>query len=111
MCHGPTKLLLLIDLWGEKGCLKGDFLEIPKIENGTKIDQWRQDRHWETLSRSGFEKTLKVNERHLPISVKIICVRMLGLCGADSMRDPGITLASATLAGKAAEKRKTCLKY
>ena len=36
--------------------------------------------------------------RTLAISVKTICVRMLGLCEADSMRDPGTTLASATLA-------------
>jgi hypothetical protein len=44
---------------------KGSFLEIPKIGNGIKIDQWRQDRHWDplkTLSGSGFEKTRKINE-------------------------------------------------
>jgi hypothetical protein len=44
---------------------KGAFLEIPKIGNGTKIDQWRQDRHWDplkTLSGSGFVKTRKINE-------------------------------------------------
>ena len=51
-------------------------------------------------------------ERHrrppmtLAISVKTICARMLVLCEADSMCDPGTTLASATLAQKAAYK--TC---
>ena len=54
-------------------------------------------------------------ERHLrtpntlAISVKTICMRMLVLCKADSMCDPGTTLASATLAQKAAEQ--TCPKY
>ena len=49
-------------------------------------------------------------ERHrrtpmtLAISVKAICVRMLGLCEADSMRDAGTTLSSATLAQKTAEQ-------
>ena len=49
-------------------------------------------------------------ERHrripktLAISVKTIRERMLILCEADSMRNPGTTLASATLAQTAAEK-------
>ena len=38
------------------------------------------------------------------ISVKTICVRMLCLCKADSMRDADTTLASAALAQKAAEQ-------
>ena len=42
----------------------------------------------------------RLTPRTLGISVKIICVRMLDLCEADSMRDPGTTLASATLAQK-----------
>ena len=36
------------------------ILEVPKIENGTKTDRWRQDRHRDPLnmlSGSGFEKT------------------------------------------------------
>ena len=42
------------------------------------------------------------NSRHWPFQL-IIYARMLGLCEADSMRDPGTTLASAaTLAQKAA---------
>ena len=49
-------------------------------------------------------------ERHrrtpktLAISVETICVRMLGLSEADSMHDPGTSLAAATLAQKTAEK-------
>jgi hypothetical protein len=49
----------LFDLSGGNNVPKGDFLEIPKIGTGTKIDQWRQDRHRDplkTLSGSGFEK-------------------------------------------------------
>ena len=55
----PIKPLLLIYPLGEKGSPKVYFLEIPKIENVTKIDQWRQDRHQDplkTLSGNGFEK-------------------------------------------------------
>ena len=47
--------------------------------------------------------------RTLAISVKTICVRMLGLCKADSMRDLSTTLASASLAQKAAEQ--SCTKH
>ena len=45
-------------------------------------------------------RTLKT----LAISVNTLCVRMLGLREADSMRDPGTNLASVTLAQKTAEK-------
>ena len=41
------------------------FLEIPKIENGTKTARWRQDWHWDplkTLPGSCFEQTWKINE-------------------------------------------------
>ena len=39
---------------------KGVFLETPDIENGTQIDQRRQDRHQDPLKKlpgSGFGKT------------------------------------------------------
>ena len=45
---------------GGKGRPKGAFLEIPKIENGTKTARWRQDRHRDplkVLSGRGSEKT------------------------------------------------------
>ena len=47
--------------------------------------------------------------RTFAISVSTICVRMLGLREADSIRDPGPTLASATLTQKAADK--SCPKH
>ena len=46
----------------------------------------------------GIRKGIVDAERHrrtpgtLTISVKTVCVRMLGLCEADSMHDPGTTL-------------------
>ena len=60
--------------------------------------------------KNGTQKGIVDAQRHrrtritLSISVQTICVRMLGLCEADSMRDPGTTLAPATLAQKAEEK-------
>ena len=45
----------------------------------------------------------------LAISAKTICVGMLVLCEADSMRDPGTTLVSATSAQKAAAETTTKL--
>ena len=41
------------------------FWEIPKIENGTKIDQWKQTRHRDhqkTLCGGGFEKAWNIND-------------------------------------------------
>ena len=49
VCSGRIKAMVLIDLLGDKGSREVDFLEIPEIENGTKLDQWRQDRHQETF--------------------------------------------------------------
>jgi hypothetical protein len=49
---------------GGKGRPKGAFLEIPKIENGTEMAQWRQDRHRDppkTVSWSYFEKNWKIS--------------------------------------------------
>ena len=51
--HPQIKVLLLIDLWGENGGPQGAFLENTKIENGTKIDQWRQDWHRDPLTING----------------------------------------------------------
>ena len=59
--------------------------------------------------QNGPRKSIVDAERHrripktLAISVKTIRERMLILCEADSMRNPGTTLASATLAQKVAE--------
>ena len=42
-----------------------NFLKNPKIENGTKIDQWKQYRHKDRLKtflRRGLERTWKINE-------------------------------------------------
>ena len=53
-------LMLLWSSFGGKGGPKGAFLEIPKIENGTKTAQWMQDQDHDplkTISDSGFEKT------------------------------------------------------
>ena len=44
---------------------KDGFLEIPKIENCTKLQLFSKDRHRDplkTLPESSFEKTLKINE-------------------------------------------------
>ena len=54
----------ILGQWSRQGRTNPEkvIAEIPKIANGTKIDQWRQDRHWDplkTLSGSGFEKTRK----------------------------------------------------
>jgi hypothetical protein len=46
--------------FSRKGGQKGAFLEIPKIENGTKIQLFSKDRHRDplkTVPGSGFEKT------------------------------------------------------
>ena len=54
-----------INIFCENGVAAGAFLKIPRIVDGTKIDQWRQDRHRDplnTLSRSGFGQTWKINE-------------------------------------------------
>ena len=47
------------ELFGGKGNPKGALLEMPKIENGTKIKLFSKDRHQDPLTTvpgSGFEK-------------------------------------------------------
>jgi len=62
----PGKIRVTQNLFfARKGSPKGAFLEIPKIENGTKTGRWRQDRHRDplkTLSRSNFERIRNINE-------------------------------------------------
>ena len=55
-----TKKFGFLSRFSRKCRPKGAFLEIPKIENGTKIQLFSKDRHRDPLKRdpgSGFEKT------------------------------------------------------
>ena len=63
--QGRSPYFGVLDFWssfGGKGSPKGIFLEIPKIGNGTKIDQLRQDRRLDPLKMlflEGSDKYMK----------------------------------------------------
>ena len=53
-------------LCGRKWCPKGAFLKTMKIENGTQIKLFMKVQHLDplkTVPGSGFEKTLKIDEK------------------------------------------------
>ena len=66
---GCSESLGVLGFWRlleQKGCPKDAFLKIMKIGNGTQIQLFRKVRCWDplkTVPGSGFEKTLKINEK------------------------------------------------